>query len=261
MPTSSDVHDLVVAGGGREHRPDGAPPVDEDGQRRPRCRIRRRCPDRRRRRGTAPSRDADCLGPRLRERRDRSTWPRSDAAGCRSGTAGCPAAAAGFRRAGTSGWSSRTCRSGSASSARPTKIGEAMYGTTTNRSTFIGGLPGTSASAAGLPVAALVDALGLTRAANGASPTCSSGGPSAASRRRRRARRRAAAAAWPTTESQHVAHGESASCSARRSSSSPARWSSSSGHRARGSAVAAYSSTTPRWSGSSASSSTQPGGR
>src|SRR5699024_2355959 len=38
--------------------------------------------------------------------------------GCRSGTAGCPSAADAIRTAGSTGWSSRICRSGTATRAR-----------------------------------------------------------------------------------------------------------------------------------------------
>src|SRR5680860_900120 len=87
--------------------------------------------------------------------------------------------------------------------------------------------------------------------AKGARPTSSSGGPSAARRRTASRSSPRRCGSVEVTASITPAHGDPASRSDNRSSSSPARWSSISPHPSRWSIVAAYSSTTHRWSGSS----------
>src|SRR6478735_6445535 len=98
-------------------------------------------------------------------------------------------------------------------------------------------------------------------AANGASPTSSSGGPSAA--RRRTASRSSPSSGGKVAVTALIsgAHGEPMSWSESRSSSRPARWSSIRSRPRIRSTVAAYSRTTQRWSGSSASSSSNPDAR
>ena len=103
--------------------------------------------------------------------------------GCRSGTAGWRSGSACARRAGWSGWSSRTCRSGSARSSPTTKTAIVTYGSTSHsrmsgggQCSLIGGLrsahrgavvgrtvPGRPAPTGGPCVAMLRHALGDLR--------------------------------------------------------------------------------------------------
>ena len=124
----------------------------------------------------------------------------------------------------------------------------------TKRNSFMSELPGRSASAGARSRQVDGAAFGLNSGvANGARPTSSSGGPSAASRRTASRSSPRSGGSVAHTASTTEDQGERRSRSESRSSSRPARWSSISSRPSCWSIVAAYSSTTQRWSGSSAS--------
>ena len=144
---------------------------------------------------------------------------------CRSGTAGCRSAAAGPRRAGRSGWSSRTCRSGSARSGRPrTSSGTGRARSPRGRCPSAG-RPGNDGIGSGVGPSGGAGPGSKAGVAYGVRPTSSSGGPSAASRRTASHSSPRSGGRVAVTASTAPAQREPDSASEIRSSSSPARWS------------------------------------